>query len=63
MTEEEIKKYAKTKHKGLKENHVLSFSQFINEDAYRAWIIKIEMSDKSELDALLSAGAYAEIAK
>ena len=35
----------------------------INEDAYRAWIIKIEMSDKSELDALLSAGAYAEIAK
>ena len=33
------------------------------EDAYRAWIIKIEMSDKSELDALLSAGAYAEIAK
>ena len=34
MTEEEIKKYAKTKHKGLKENHVLSFSQFINEDAY-----------------------------
>ena len=37
--------------------------ELINEDAYRAWIIKIEMSDKSELDALLSAGAYAEIAK
>ena len=37
--------------------------EIINEDAYRAWIIKIEMSDKSELDALLSAGAYAEIAK
>ena len=37
--------------------------KLINEDAYRAWIIKIEMSDKSELDALLSAGAYAEIAK
>jgi Protein of unknwon function (DUF3008) len=34
MSEEEIKKYAKTKRKGLKENHVLSFSQFINEDAY-----------------------------
>lgn len=37
--------------------------ELINEDAYRAWIIKIEMSDKAELDALLSAGAYAEIAK
>ena len=37
--------------------------ELINEDAYRSWIIKIEMSDKSELDALLSAGAYAEIAK
>ena len=37
--------------------------ELINEDAYRAWIIKIEMSDKSELDALLSAGADAEIAK
>ena len=37
--------------------------ELINEDAYRAWIIKIEMSDKSELDDLLSAGAYAEIAK
>ena len=37
--------------------------ELINEDAYRAWIIKIEMTDKSELDALLSAGAYAEIAK
>ena len=37
--------------------------ELINEDAYRAWIIKIEMSDKSELDALLSADAYAEIAK
>lgn len=37
--------------------------ELINEDAYRAWIIKIEMSDKSELDSLLSASAYAEIAK
>lgn len=37
--------------------------ELINEDAYRAWIVKIEMSDKSELDTLLSAGAYAEIAK
>lgn len=37
--------------------------ELINEDAYRAWIVKIEMSDKAELDTLLSACAYAEIAK
>ena len=30
----------------------------VNEDAYAAWIIKVEMSDKSELDALLDAAAY-----
>jgi glycine cleavage system H protein len=37
--------------------------ELINEDAYEAWIIKVEMSDKGELDALLNAAAYAEIAK
>ena len=36
--------------------------ELINEDAYAAWIIKVEMSDKSELDALLNAAAYAQIA-
>ena len=36
--------------------------ELINEDPYAAWIIKVEMSDKSELDSLLSAAAYAEIA-
>ena len=30
----------------------------INEDAFGAWIIKVEMSDKAELDALLDAAAY-----
>ena len=35
----------------------------INEDAYAAWIIKVEMSDSTELDSLLSAAQYAEIAK
>ena len=35
----------------------------INEDAYENWIIKVRMSDKGELDSLLSASAYAEIAK
>ncbi|MBQ9548835.1 MAG: glycine cleavage system protein GcvH [Bacteroidales bacterium] len=35
----------------------------VNEDPYGSWIIKVEMSDPSELDALLSPQAYAEIAK
>ncbi|MBO7070028.1 MAG: glycine cleavage system protein GcvH [Bacteroidales bacterium] len=30
----------------------------INEDAFAAWIIKVEMSDKAELDALMDAAAY-----
>ena len=37
--------------------------ELINEDPYGAWIIKVEMSDKGELDSLLDAAAYAEIAK
>ena len=36
--------------------------ELINEDPYAAWIIKVEMSDKAELDSLLGAAAYAEIA-
>ena len=30
----------------------------VNEDAYDAWIIKVKMSDPSELDALMDAAAY-----
>ena len=30
----------------------------VNEDAFAAWIIKVEMSDASELDALMDAAAY-----
>ncbi|MBR5700201.1 MAG: glycine cleavage system protein GcvH [Bacteroidales bacterium] len=30
----------------------------VNEDAYGAWIIKVEMSDPSELDGLMDAAAY-----
>ena len=30
----------------------------INADAYANWIIKVEMSDPSELDALMDAAAY-----
>ena len=35
----------------------------INEDPYGAWIIKVEMSDSTELEKLMDAAAYAEIAK
>ena len=34
--------------------------ELINEDPYSNWIIKVEMSDPSELDALLDAAAYAK---
>ncbi len=37
--------------------------ELINEDAFANWIIKVEMSDKSELDGLMDAAAYSEIAK
>ena len=34
----------------------------VNEDAYgEGWMIKVKMSDPSELDALLDATAYAEL--
>ena len=36
--------------------------EMVNEDAYGAWIIKVRMSDPSELDALMDAAAYAKIA-
>ena len=32
----------------------------VNEDAYAAWIIKVEMSDPSELEELMDAAAYEE---
>lgn len=37
--------------------------ELINEDAYSAWIVKIELEDPSELDKLLSSEKYAEIAQ
>ena len=33
--------------------------ELINADAYENWIIKVELSDKSELDNLMDAKAYA----
>ena len=34
--------------------------ELLNEDAYENWIIKVELSDKGELDALMDAAAYTE---
>jgi len=33
--------------------------ELINQDAFENWIIKVELSDKSELDNLMDAKAYA----
>lgn len=35
----------------------------VNEEPYTSWIIKVEMSDKKELDALMNAAAYEAVAK
>lgn len=32
--------------------------ELVNQDAYENWIIKVELSDKSELDNLMDAQAY-----
>ena len=37
--------------------------ELINKDAFENWIIKVEFSDKSELDNLMDAAAYVEICK
>ncbi|MCH4148243.1 MAG: glycine cleavage system protein GcvH [Prevotella sp.] len=34
--------------------------ELINEDAFANWIIKVQLSDKSELDSLMDAAAYTE---
>ena len=33
--------------------------ELVNQDAFENWIIKVDMSDKSELDNLMDAKAYA----
>lgn len=35
--------------------------ELINQDAFANWIIKVEMSDKTELDNLMDAAAYDEM--
>ena len=35
--------------------------ELINEDAYANWIMKVKVSDASEIDSLLDAAAYAKV--
>ncbi len=35
--------------------------ELINQDAFGNWIMKVQLSDKSELDALMDAKAYEEL--
>lgn len=35
--------------------------ELINEDAFANWIMKVKISDPSEVDALLDAAAYAKV--
>lgn len=37
---------------------VVDGPELVNADAFENWIIKVQMSDKSELDALMDAAAY-----
>ena len=37
--------------------------ELVNEDAYANWIIKVELSDKGDLDNLMDAAAYEEMCK
>lgn len=37
--------------------------ELVNQDAFANWIIKVELSDKTELDRLMDAQAYEEFCK
>ena len=37
--------------------------ELINQDAFENWIVKVQLSDKSELDGLMDAAAYEEHCK
>ena len=37
--------------------------ELLNQDAFENWIIKVELTDKAELDNLMSAGEYEEFCK
>ena len=37
--------------------------ELLNDDAFANWIMKVELSDKTELDNLMDAAAYEELCK
>lgn len=37
--------------------------ELLNEDAFANWIMKVELSDKTELDNLMDAAAYEDLCK
>ena len=40
---------------------VVDAPELVNQDAFANWIIKVQMSDASELDALMDAAAYRQL--
>lgn len=55
--------YAPLSGKVLEVNEELEDSpEFVNESSYdKAWMVKVELSDKAQLDELLDADAYSEM--
>lgn len=55
--------YAPLSGKVVEVNEELEDSpEFVNESSYdKAWMVKVELSDKSQLDELLDADAYSEM--
>ncbi|MCM1483404.1 MAG: glycine cleavage system protein GcvH [Muribaculaceae bacterium] len=43
--------------------HLIDTPRLLNQDPMANWIIKVEMTDPSELDALMTAEAYAEFCR
>lgn len=43
--------------------HLIDNPRLINEDPIANWIIKVEMNNPAELDALLDEAAYAQLCK
>ncbi|MDD3107099.1 MAG: glycine cleavage system protein GcvH [Bacilli bacterium] len=44
-------------------DEVVDDPELINQDPYSSWIIKVELSDMSEVDNLLDAASYQKLAK
>ncbi|MDR2611231.1 MAG: glycine cleavage system protein GcvH [Clostridiales Family XIII bacterium] len=47
----------------MKNEAVEDAPETVNDDAYGAWLVKIEMTDPSETEGLLDAAAYTELTK